>query len=417
MNAYLVTRLIPTLIAVLGAAFSARADRTNEVKPNVAGNNLFALDLYERLKTEEGNLIFSPYSISSCMGMAYAGARGNTAKEISLAMRFSSNQRELPSLFRQIQEQWGLAGQEQVIELKEANALWAQKEYPFLPDFVETMTRDYQANVNQADFVHDAESARKEINEWVAAQTNGKIGEILPIGSLNKAQILVLVDAMYFRAAWLSRFDRKRTKNAPFWVAPERKVEVPTMFSDGTFRFAQMERLKLLELPYAGNGLSMILLLPLQQDGLAELDNLLKGVDSLAELESSLTESNLAAWLSNARRTNIVVSLPRFTIAQRFVLKETFAGMGVKDAFGDKADFSGMDGTRKLYLSDIFHAAFVEVNEEGTVAAASTGLSARYAGPPRPPPQFTADHPFIFLIRDNRSGSILFMGRMVDPTK
>jgi len=372
----------------------------------VAGNTAFALDLYARLKRADGNLFFSPYSISTCLAMTYAGARGSTATQMAQTLHFGANQNQVAAAFGELQGELSAAEKRGGNELNIANGLWGQKGHPFLPSFLDTATHEYQARVEQADFRTVAEGTREAVNDWVSKQTRGKIAELLQPGVVSQATRLILVNAIYFKGQWAHRFDKSHTAPAPFAVTAQRRVQAPLMNLTADFNYAEVDGLQLLELPYAGEDLSMLVLLP-------------RATDGLARLEGALNEPALARWLAQARNQKVNVFLPKFKLTAQFSLAQTLAGMGMTDAFSQSADFSGMDGARDLFISAVVHKAFVDVNEEGTEAAAATGtmMTAKVLIRPMPIPVFRADHSFLFLIRDTHSGSILFLGRVADPTR
>lgn len=375
-----------------------------DVKNLAGGNTAFAVELYAQLKIADGNLFFSPYSISTCLAMTYAGARGNTATQMAQILHFATNQNQVAVSFGQLLKQLNDEPRKQSFELNIANGIWAQKEHPFLPAYLSVARDHYGANLQQADFRTHAEAARVEINDWVSDQTKGKISNLIQPGLLAPATRLVLVNAIYFKGRWASEFDKQNTIKSPFSIAPVQKVVVPFMSITADFKYAEVERLQVLELPYAGNNLAMVILLPGATDGFKTVEGQLASLDR---------------WLAQAREQKVEVFLPKFKLAAQFSLAKNLAEMGMPDAFSPQADFSGMDGERDLYISAVVHKAFVEVNEEGTEAAAATGVVMRSMAVmrPRPTPVFRADHPFIFLIRDSHSGSILFLGRMADPTR
>jgi serpin B len=287
------------------------------------------------------------------------------------------------------------------------NGLWGQKNHIFLPAFLNIAQQRYGANVKQVDFRTHADTARMEINDWVDHKTKGKITDLIQSGVLGPATRLVLVNAIYFKGSWAKKFDKLSTTKAPFIVTADQKTEVPLMNLTADFKYAEVEGLQLLELPYAWDDLSMVVLLP-------------RDVDRLKDVEDLLITQTLDRWLAQASEQKVAVFLPKFKLAAQFSLAKPLAEMGMTDAFSLNADFSGMDGERDLLISAVVHKAFVDVNEEGTEAAAATGVvMSRMAimRMPRPTPIFRADHPFIFLIRDNHSGTILFLGRLVDPTR
>ena len=398
----LITLLLTTLI---GHPADTRA--ASIIESLAKGNTEFALDLYAQLKNADGNLFFSPYSISTCLAMTYAGARGDTAAQMARTLHFDTNEVQLADSFGELQKELSVGQEKNGIELDVANGLWGQKDHPFLPAFVDVAKQSYGANLKLVDFRTNSESARIEINDWVSNKTQGKITNLIQPGVLDQKARLVLINAIYFKGQWAREFDKNNSAKAPFLVSPTQKPEVPLMHLEAGFRYAEDDGLQLLELPYAGGDLAMVVLLPRETYGL-------KG------LEERLTEQSLDRWLARAFEQKVNVSMPKFKVIAQFSLAKPLAAMGMTDAFSRRADFSGMDGQRDLFISAVVHKAFVEVNESGTVAAAATGVVMRDMAvmmAPRPTPIFRADHPFIFLIRDSHSGSILFLGRMADPAQ
>jgi len=398
--------LLPIVFLILCCAGSCPSARSAETKAVVAGNTAFAIDLYGRLRTTPGNLFFSPYSISTCLSMAYAGARGETEQQMARVFIFDTNQAPLHAAFGELQRQLAAIGQEKGVELNIANALWSQKGYPFLSAFLHNTQVNYQANFNQADFKHEAEAARTKINEWVAEKTKEKITDILPPRSLNPLTRLVLANAIYFKGVWAKRFEKGQTSSQPFHLSGTSQITVPLMHHSDEVRYMENSDFQAVELPYRSNELSMVVMLPRQIEG-------------CGTLESRLTPELLSASLSQMTRREVVIFLPRYKLESRFNLNATLAAMGMPDAFGPKADFSGLDGTKDLYISGVFHKAWGEVNEEGTEAAAATATVFHLNAVVKPvllPPVFRADHPFLFFIRDTRSGSILFLGRLSNPS-
>ncbi len=385
-----------------------------EIKSVVDANNAFALDLYQKLKDKPGNLFFSPYSISSSLAMTCAGARGQTEREITNILHFNLPSEKLHPAFKALMARLDGLQRWNRIALKCANSLWCQKDHPFTGDFLKTVRENYSAEARSVDFKNSPGAAADEINRWIDAKTNHKIpGGIAP-KQITPDMGLVLCDAIYFKGKWLNQFKRKDTKPSEFQVATNETVTVPMMWQSAQFKHAMTEdySVEMLELPYAGQDLSMVILLPWQDKYASEEDR-----HDISDLEQKLTPENLRDWLKmldekNPHKTS--VRLPRFTTASRFNLAGELKSLGMKSAFSDTVDFSGMDGTKNLYLSDVFHQAFVEVNETGTEATAMTFVMVRTAGMDD---RFIVDHPFIFLIRDNGSGSILFLGRIIDPTK
>ncbi len=375
----------------------------SSIETVVQGNTEFALELYQQLRTEKGNLFFSPYSISTALAMTYAGAHGETEIQIAQTLHFRLAQEQLYLAFASLEAKLGDMGKKGPIQLKIANALWPQAGYPFLEEFLARMKEYYGVLITPVDY-RDPETARRKINAWVEEKTQERIRELIPSGILDALTRLVLVNAIYFKGNWASQFEQKLTETAPFWVTLAEKVQVPMMTQEHTYRYGEDDSLQILELPYVGDDLAMIVLLP-------------KKVDGLMELETALTVENLEKWMSILWETKVRVLLPRFKMSRGFKLNDALKSMGMVDAFDRlKANFSGMDGKENwLYIAAVLHKAFVDVNEEGTEAAAATAvvLATRAMAPP--PPIFRADHPFVFLIRDNPTGSVLFIGRVVNP--
>ncbi|HMF18030.1 MAG TPA: serpin family protein [Gemmataceae bacterium] len=369
----------------------------------VEGNNGFAVDLYRQLDKKDGNLFFSPYSISNALAMTYAGARGNTAKEMASAMHFDLESARFHPAFAQLIRELQGPVKGRKYQLNIANRLWGQKDYGFLPDFLKISQDLYQAGLKEVDFIDDTDGARKAINAWVEEQTNKKIKELIKPGILSVDTRLVLSNAIYFKAAWLRPFSPKATKPGEFTTSAGKKVKVPMMHTGARTNYFNDGGVLGLELPYENHELSMIVLMPKKADG-------------LAELEKELTAIQLKKWLAKLSDHQVKVMLPKFKVTAEFHLNDVLKQLGIKDAFDRrKADFSGMTTRERLFISHVVHKAFVDVNEAGTEAAASTAVVMDRTSLP-PPGVFNADHPFLFLIRDAKTGSILFMGRVADPT-
>jgi len=378
-----------------------------EVKPIstavVEGNTVFALDLYRELKDNKGNLFFSPYSISTALAMTYAGARENTAKQMADVLHFPSGQKAIHPAFGQLENLLNEVQAKGDIQLNVANSLWPQEGYPLLEEYLALVKKYYGVVITPVDYRGAAEKAREIINQWVEEKTKDKIKNLIQPGVLDALTRLVLVNAIYFKGNWASQFDEKQTKEDTFYLLSGKTVQTPLMTREKEFAYRDEAFLQVLELPYVGENLSMIVLLPKEKDG-------------LPGLEKQLTAANLRMWTSGLRKQKVKVFLPRFKMTSEFSLSKTLAAMGMRDAFNpNKANFSGMDGRLNwMYIGAVLHKAFVEVNEEGTEAAAATAVVVRIAMALEQP-TFRADHPFIFLIRENSTGSILFLGRIMDP--
>jgi serpin B len=428
-------RLVPLSLAV-AALVSFAAVSCGEPKPSdapaaasdlapvVSGNTAFALDLFARIReaSVEGNLFFSPYSVSTALAMTYTGARGNTEHEMATVLHIATlagaaAQGEAPSgprfwerdrvsaTFAALERSLAADPEARGYALHIANSLWGQDGYPFLDGFLKTLERNYGAVMNRVDFVNDAEGARRTINAWAEEKTKERIRDLIPSGALDQATTLVLTNAIYFKGLWTWQFDKNATRNAPFF-GESGQTAVPMMFQKHDFRYLEMDGVQVLDMPYRGGNVSMTVILP----G--------KGrPGGLAALERELTPAKLDVWLLGLHEQEVLVYMPKFTMTWGTEeLADDLIALGMGDAFRPGvADFSGMDGTRDLFISNVFHKAFVAVDEEGTEAAAATAVAMkRMAASPQT--VFRADHPFLFLIRDHESGSILFMGRMADPS-
>ncbi len=373
----------------------------------VAGNSQFALDLYGRLRAGHGNVFFSPYSISSALAMTYAGARRETADQMAGTLRFKLSFSRVHLAFAELEDHLNAVQEKKEVQLAVANSLWPQIGFEFLPDYLALCKQNYGAAIMPVDFAEHTEAARRTINGWVSDRTYGKIPELIKAEMLDGDVRLVLVNAIYFKGNWQLPFDVRLTEDQPFHVSPDKTVTAPLMQKTEEFGYGEFPGMQVLEMPYYGWDTSMLVLLP-------------RDVDGLTNLEKQLTPENLKLWTTGLPTGRVHVFFPKFTARSQFLLADTLGAMGMPDAFdASKADFSGMDGRRDLFISHVIHEAYVQVDEKGTEAAAATGvvMTLGMAAPPRQVPVFRADHPFLFLIRDNQTGSILFLGRVVDPTR
>jgi len=378
------------------------AETSSNLQTVVKGNSDFGFDLYQELKGGKGNLFFSPYSISTALAMTYAGARGQTEKEMAQVLHFSLEQNSLHSSFSKLQSHLNTIQNKGYIKLSIANSLWAQEGYRFLDTFLDL---NNGTGLNFVDFATQTEAARKTINIWVENKTQQKIKELIKQGMIDPFTTLVLCNAIYFKGDWLSQFDKAKTMDADFYISSDKTVKVPMMSKKSEFKFKDFGSFSAIELPYEGNDLSMIIFLP-------------KEVDGLAGFEKNLTNDSVKAWINKliaSYKSEILVHLPKFKTTCEFELSKILSDMGMPSAFLlPPADFSGMTGKKDFFISKVIHKAFVDVNEEGTEAAAATAVVMLGSGKPL---IFRANHPFVFLIRENKTGSILFIGRIIDPTK
>jgi serpin B len=388
-------------VAALGQQPGAiDGDRATLVK----GNNQFAIDLYGRLRDTKGNLFFSPYSISTALGMAYGGARGDTAAEMARTLHFTLEPRQLHPAFHQLQSELQGEASKRKYKLTTANRFWGAKGYPFQPDYVKLTRDNYGAEVSELDFHKAPEQSRETINAWVEKQTNDKIKELLQRGMVTPDTRLVLTNAIYFKAAWLDQFSEKATKKESFKLGGDVRTQVDMMHQTVNCPLLDTGTFQVVSLPYEQNDLSMVILLP-------------KDADRLPDLEKLLTSAKLDDWRKQMSEHQVALSLPRFKITSTFSLETVLAAMGMPLAFSGRADFSGITTAEGLMISKVIHKAYVDTNEKGTEAAAATAIVFAPTGLPiqRPQATFRADHPFVFVIRDTRTGSILFMGRVANP--
>ena len=386
-----------------GTVGQIKAEENIMIKNIARDNTLFALDLYNQLKMTDSNLFFSPFSIFTALAMTWAGARENTAVQMAETLHFTEKPAQFHRAIGDLISQLNAVQKETDVELSIANAIWAQKGYQFLDEFFRIVQQSYQADLKQVDFSSAAESARQAINAWVGQQTNEKIKDLLPPKVLNALTRLVLVNAIYFKGFWDNQFKSRDTREMEFWLLTEVAVKVPMMHQEHQFGYWENDWLQIMEMPYKEESLSLIVLLPKEKTG-------------ITDLEQKLNFENMMAWQSRLRKRKVIVFFPKFKIESQFSLGQTLALMGMPDAFDPElADFSAMVGQKELYISAVIHKAFLEVNEEGSEAAAATGVVVGVTSIAPSPPIFKADHPFVFFIRDNKSQSILFLGRVLNP--
>ncbi len=377
-------------------------------------NNDFALAMYGQLRRRPGNLFFSPFSIRTALGMTLAGAGGNTAAQMREALRASSSDEALHVAFAEMIQRLNATGGG-TYEMAVANSLWVQGGAPLQPGFLDLIARHYGGAMNLVDFHRAAEAARVAINQWVEDKTRQKIRDVIPSEGLNADTRLVLVNAVYFKGMWTLQFRRAATCDEPFHLEDGGTVQVPLMHQHAEVRYLQAAGYQAVELVYRGGDLSMLVLLPDRKDGLGDLETRLS-VHMLHDCAEKMVERE------------VKVFLPRFRLTWETSLGDQLLALGMPLAFiRSQADFSGINGLEpahedSLFLSAVFHKAFVEVNEEGTEAAAATavGMTGSFPlrpGKPPPIPVFRADHPFLFAIRVRKSGAILFLGRIARPTR
>jgi serpin B len=382
------------------AADASDGDKAAVVK----GNTEFGLDLYGRLRAADGNLFCSPYSISTALAMTYAGARGATAAEMAGALRFSLPPDRLHPAFGTLFREINAPGAKRASELFTANALWSQKGVPFEPSFQQLVRSAYGAGLQEVDFARATETARRTINAWVEQQTRDRIKDLLREGMLDPMTVLVLTNAIYFKGTWRNAFPKEATQPGDFSLDARRAVQgVPLMHQRDVYPYLDGETLQVIDLPYQANELSMIIALP-------------RKVDGLEAIERTLTAVRVNEWTGKMTPHEVAVVIPRFKITRQFALGQPLMDLGMKRAFSPyDAYFSAMVKARRVFVSAVIHQGFVDVNEKGTEAAAATAGLFMTASARPPTPVFRADHPFFFLIRENRTGSVLFAGRVTNP--
>ncbi len=378
--------------------------------PSLAGGNgEFAFDLYQALRAGEGNLFFSPYSLSSALAMTYAGARGETQRQMAATLHYPLAPEQLGAAFNALDQQLtaGGAAGKGAFQLNSASSLWGEQSFPFLQPFLDGLARDYGAGMNPVDVIDPGqrEAARQAINRWVDTKTQGKIKDLIPQGVLDDLTRLVLANAIYFKGEWIDPF-HGGTQEAPFTRLDGSPVTAPLMSRRSQALYAEGQDYQAIELPYKGERIAMDILLPAS--------------GQFEAFEGSLTQAKVGEILQALQETDVKLYLPRFSFSSKLQLEKTLPSLGMPDAFDDqKADFSGMydpsqAGGQRLYIGHVVHQAFVAVDEEGTEAAAASGVVMEITSMPR---VMRVDRPFIFLIRDRQTGTILFMGRCMDPTE
>jgi serpin B len=386
------------ILPILAAAALAAAD--SRIMPAM---NAFTTACYKQLAGGDGNLILSPFNIATALSMALAGARGQTAEEIESVLDLhydSTYDAALGAVLAGLAKAANSGGS----ELHTANGLWVQRGFAIQPAFENTLANNYHAPLTPLDFIANPEAARSRINRWTEEHTKEKIENLLPAGSLDAQTRLVLTSAIYFYGKWQDPFVTSRTQPAPFTLPSGATTQANFMNQTSHFGYRETPSAQILEMRYAGTGIAFDVLLP-------------KTLTGLAGLEKSLTLENLTGWLGNLSIRNVQVSLPKFRAESEFSLRPVLSAMGMPTAFTGAADFSGIDPKRGLAISAVVHKAFVDVSEQGTEAAAATGLAMHATAMRMPEPSvvFRADHPFLFLIRDTRTGVVLFIGRLMNP--
>ena len=396
------------------ARASAAAIDAADVDALVSSNTQFAFGLYESLRAEsDGNLFYSPYSISLALAMTWAGARGETDGQMADVLRFSLPSERLHPAFNALEQELVSRGRNLPrdedgtgFQLSIANSIWGQREFDFEDSFLDLLAEQYGAVMRLVDFIGSPDPSRLLINDWVAQRTEDRIKDLLPEGSVNVLTRLVLTNAIYFNASWLDPFDPVQTVDGAFSKLDGSSVTTPMMNHSVRTVYAEGQGYQAVELPYVGYEVSMVVILPEAGD--------------FGAFESDLDRDTLEGVMRDLSDTQVTLTMPRFEFEADVGLSEVLKGLGMPIAFeppgaDSGADFSGMDGRRDLFIHDVLHKAFVAVDEEGTEAAAATAVIVGVRSLP-PSATMVIDRPFIFLIRDRATGTVLFLGRVVDPT-
>lgn len=396
-------------------------EETPEVAPEtmstlVDANTQFAFDLYQGLRAgDAGNLFYSPYSISLALAMTYAGAEGATAQQMAETLHFTLPEEQLHPAFNALDQELAARNptteetddsEETAFKLRIANAIWGQAGYTFRDEFLDTLAANYGSGLRTLDFQSAPEASRETINGWVSEQTEGRITDLLPSGTIDALTRMVLTNAIYFNAAWINQFEAEVTRDDTFNLLDGSQITVPMMFQREEFRYTEGTNYQAVELPYK-QGFAMVILLP--QAG------------QFPQFEETLDAAQVQTVVGEMAAREVILSMPKFEFeGTSFSLRSLLTAMGMPDAFNpDAADFSGMDGTRELFISDLLHQASITVDEAGTEAAAATAavIGVTSAMPPEDEPvEMTIDRPFVFMIRDTNTGAVLFVGRVMNPT-
>ena len=369
------------------------------VKKICESNNRFAFDLYFKLEDKEENIFFSPFSINSAFLIAYEGSRKDTKKEIENVFGLLEENIRRPNFARILSE---INRKDKKYILYTANALWIQKGYRILKEYKEIVKKYYASQIENLDFVNETEKSREIINSWVLEKTNGKIKDLIPEGALSIYTRAVITNAIYFKGNWLKKFDEKNTKEEDFFVNEKKKIKVEMMrMEKEIFNYFEDDKLQVIEIPYNGEEVSMFILLPKSFD-----------INSIKEY---LNYEKFKEIKESMREEEVDLYIPKFKMETKYSLNSVLYEMGIKSAFSEiNADFSGITGKRELFISNVYHKAYIEVNEEGTEAAAATGIVFEITAV-KFRKTFKADHPFVFLIYHKKLESILFLGRIVNP--
>jgi len=386
---------------------SPKVDQS-DIATLVNGNGEFAFNLYQALMKQDGNIFFSPYSISLALAMTYAGARGETAKQMADTLHYQLDQSALHAALNSLDMALAKRGEgakgkdEKGFRLNVVNAIWGQKDYKFFSNYLDLLAENYGAGLRVLNFIKDPNQSREVINQWVSDQTEGRIKDLIPEGSITPLTRLVLTNAIFFNAAWALPFRPEATANGPFHLISGTDVTAAMMKQTGSFKYSEGDNYQVIELPYDGQELSMVIFLPAEGE-----------FQAFEEAMNYQMISNILAQKNGNQY--VALTMPKFEFESEFGLKETLMAMGMVEPFQDSADFSGMSSQSDLHIDDVVHKTFVSVDEAGTEAAAASAVIVGTTSMPPEPVAVTLDRPFVFLIRDIQTGTILFIGRVMNP--
>ncbi len=379
---------------IIGQVFS------QELQNTVNNNNKFSFELYTEIKTNPVNIIYSPFSISTALAMTYTGAKNNTLEEMSNTLYFDKDFNVHNNNFSTLQK--NIISENKDVKINIANSLWAQQDYHFLDNFIEINKKYYNAGIQFTDFNGNIEQSRIKINNWVEKETNNKIKDLIKKKTLDNSTRLVLVNAIYFNGAWKSPFEKENNTEEIFYIFSKCETTATYMNKLITGKYYEDKLSRIVEIPYKNNIASMMIILPKKRYG-------------IMDVEKAINEKKLNEYTEKFEYKKIQLSLPKFKFTSEFELSEQLSKMGMPNAFGSGADFSGMTGNKDLFIDKVIHKAFIEVNEKGTEAAAATAVTMRKTSATFETVKVKIDHPFIFIIKDNKTGSILFSGRVLNP--
>ncbi|MGZ3632790.1 MAG: serpin family protein [Parachlamydiaceae bacterium] len=381
-----------------------------DVDTLVLSNNALGFDLYSHIQKRDQNLVFSPYSIATALQMVYVGAEGLTQSQMSRVLHFTlplpALEEAATSLTKGLVSKTKRAGDDFLLNV--ANGMWVQQGHPILPTFETSVSSAYKGVIKSVDFKNKSEAVLSDINAWVKAQTQGKITDLLSSSAVSSATRLILISTLYMQAKWQTIFNASLTLSMPFFPYPSRTLTVPMMSSTGLYGFQKEKDFSIVELPYAVKGsnpkVAMYIVLPHEKYG-------------LQEVEQSLNSNDLFTLIRGLKQANLTLLLPKFKVTSTIGVKELLEAMGLAEPFASSANFSGIDGTTDLQITDVLQKAFIEVDEKGTEAGAASAVSVGLKSvlTQEPPENVTVDHPFLFFVIDKLTGALLFMGRVVMP--